>query len=401
MTQDQPITIGYRQGSKFGTERAEELLHRLGDPDNKLKIIHVAGSNGKGSFCAYMTSILVCAGKRVGAFTSPAVYSYEQCFCMDGAPPPKALLLKYLAAASQAAEGMDDHPSQFELEVCAALAMFAGEGCEYCVLECGLGGLYDATNAIMHKEVAVITSISLEHTDVLGDNLTDIYRHKAGIIKNCPVVVPSTICDEAVYYLAARGAVFSGQDMVVTGRYVDGQTFTYGGKNYSIRMHGDEQAFNACLAIDCAHILGIPDGAILRGLQSAYIGGRVEIIECPGALYILDGAHNPAAFSPLVQTLSYIDGTKTLVFTCLADKDVEANAAILGHLFDEILIVPAPDGRAMDINAIASAFALYNANVRICADIPAAMGMAGCHVVAVCGSFTLLKEAKKWIGQRQ
>ncbi len=401
MIQDIPITIGDRPGSKFGTERAEELLHRLGNPDEKLKIIHVAGSNGKGSVCAYLTSILVSGGKRVGTFTSPAVYSYDRCFCIDGAPPPKAILLNYLAAASRASQKMADEPSQFEIEVCAALSMFAEEGCEYCVLECGLGGLFDATNAVAQKEIAVITSLSLEHTDVLGDSIIDIYRHKSGIIKNCPVVVPADICDEVVYYLAARGAIFSGQGMAVTDRGFDGQTFTYGGRSYTIHAHGDGQVFNACIAIDCARLLGLSEGSIIRGLQSAVISGRVEFIESNGRLYILDGAHNPAAFAPLVQTLRYIDGVKSLVYTNLSDKNVHANAAILGRHFDEILVIPAPDDRAMDVRTIDSAFVPYNVNVGICTNVVEALSYAAGSIVVVCGSFTHLKEAKNWIEQRQ
>ena len=393
--------MGERPGSKFGTERAEQLLYRLGNPDEKLKIIHVAGSNGKGSVCAYLTSILVSGGKHVGTFTSPAIYSYEQCFCIDGAPPPRPILLKYLAAASRASQEMEDEPSQFEIEVCAALAMFAGEGCEYCVLECGLGGLFDATNAVAQKEIAVITSLSLEHTDVLGDSIIDIYRHKSGIIKNCPVVVPADICEEVVYYLAARGAIFSGQDMSVTDRYFDGQTFNYGGRSYTIHAHGDGQVFNACIAIDCARLLGLSEGAIIRGLQSAVIYGRVEFVESGNRLYILDGAHNPAAFAPLVQTLGYIDGSKSLIYTNLSDKNVHANAAVLGCHFDEVLIIPAPNERGMDVHTIDSAFVPYNGNVRICTDITEALSSAVSNVVVVCGSFTHLKEAKNWIEQRQ
>ena len=211
------VKAAQRAGSKFGTGRAAELLDRLGRPDEKLKIVHVAGSNGKGSVCAYVTAALVCAGRRTGTFTSPEVYSYEEQFCIDGRPAARAVIRRYLAAAEDAARGMSDAPSAFELETCAALAMFAGEGCEYCVLECGLGGLCDATNAVSRKEVALITSISREHTAVLGDDIADICRHKAGIIKNCPALVPANLCAEAARYFSSLGAATSKCSAVPAG----------------------------------------------------------------------------------------------------------------------------------------------------------------------------------------
>ena len=395
------LKIGKREGSKFGTARAEELLRRLGDPDKKLKIIHVAGSNGKGSVCAYLTNILLAAGFTVGCFTSPPVYSYSDQFYVNGRPAADGVLQSYLSYVRSAAEGMEDAPSQFETEVCAALAMFAGEGCLWCVLECGLGGLYDATNAVSRKELAVITSVALEHTDVLGSTIKDICRHKGGIIKNCPAVIPDNMCAEARDYFAAMGAKVAGAGLKVTRRTAYGQYFSCGGRQYYIHAFGDEQAYNAALAAECAAMLGIPAGAVSNGLKNTRLAGRVQIFRSGGRRYIVDGGHNPQALSPLAQTAGGMGGTKSLVYTCLADKDVNGCAAALGGLFGEVIIFPAPSGRAMDVGKISAAFQPYNKNVRICADVKSAIEGARGHTVAVCGSFTILKEAKNWIEQRR
>ena len=390
-----------REGSKFGLERISELLRRAGHPDERLKIVHVAGSNGKGSVCAYISQILCAAGKKTGTFTSPQVYCYEQKFCIDCNIPPRELVNKYLFAASNAAEGMADAPTAFELETCAALLMFSGEGCEYAVIECGLGGLYDSTNAVAKKQVAAITSISLEHTAVLGGTIGDICRHKGGIIKDCPAVVPANLCAEAAEYFAARGAAVAGRNMRILRSSPRGQSFECDEGAFCIGLTGVEQAYNAAVAARCAMLLGIAARAIARGLKNTSGPGRVQKIAAGGRMYILDGAHNPAAFSPLVQALGKMRGGKSLVFTCLSDKDVASAAALIGGYFKEVIIVPAPSVRAMDTGAIEREFKKYCNNVCLCGSIPQAMERASEKTVVACGSFTHLSEVKDWIEKKR
>ncbi len=397
----QSVKKEQEKGSKFGLERTKELLSRLGNPDKKLKIIHVAGTNGKGSVCAYLTGILRARGAAVGTFTSPEVYSFEEQFCINGRPASRDLTEDYFNIVSLASHGMADKPSSFEVQTCAALAMFAGEGLEYCVLECGLGGLEDATNAVSQKEIAVITSISLEHTAVLGSTIADICRHKGGIIRNCPAVVPANLCAEAAQYFAGLGVVVAGGDLKILRRSARGQTFWCGGKKYFIRMHGDEQAYNAAAAIKCAEILGIPRSAAKKGLRRTRFAGRVEVIKSRGVRYILDGSHNPQSFGPLVSAVKAVRGQKTLVFSCLSDKDVSAAAGILSPLFGRVLIAPAPGYRAMDADKICAAFCKCGKDVQKFEDIPSAMSAAGGGTVVVCGTFTILKEARNWIEQRR
>ena len=148
-------------GMRFGLERTRALLDKLGSPDKELKVIHVAGSNGKGSVCEYLTQILLSAGFKTGTFTSPEVFSFEEQYRVNG-KSSAGLTEKYLGEVNAAADKMEDKPTAFERQTAAAFLYFAREGCEYAVIECGLGGLTDATNAICGKAMAVITSVSLE-----------------------------------------------------------------------------------------------------------------------------------------------------------------------------------------------------------------------------------------------
>lgn len=386
-----------KSGSKFGTERTQALLEKLNRPEKKLKIIHVAGTNGKGSVCEYLTHILLCSGKSVGTFTSPEVFSYNEKFRLCGTPSSDEKISEYLQRVENLCADFSDKPSAFEIETAAALLMFAEEGCEYAVVECGLGGLNDATNAVCNKIIAVITSVSLEHTAVLGDTVEQICAQKAGIIKNCPVVVPCTLAQEAKNYLAKFNPVFAGLSVEILSSDAQGQTFFYGGEKYKIKMLGEAQVYNAAVAIECAYLLGLPKQAVKSGLEQARLAGRVQIINTDRATYILDGSHNPESFTPLLQTLNTFDGDKSLVFGCLSDKDVISAANRLGSAFEQAIVVSPESYRAMDIQKIFTAFAPKVKEISKAESVSAALSAAKHSVVAVCGTFTILKEAEKWI----
>ncbi len=389
------------KGSHYGTERCRRLLDALGSPDDGLKIVHVAASNGKGSICEYVTCILKANGNKTGTFTSPAVYEYGEQFKIDGANAPDDKLKKALNIAYSAALSLESMPSAFEIETAAALYLFYSEGCAYAVLECGLGGLNDATNAINKKEVAVIGSVSHEHADILGKTDEEICAQKAGIIKNCPAVI--TRCQNAagLNYFSKLTPAFSGEGLKVLNSSEDGQTFSYDGETYTIRMHGEEQCYNAALAVDCCRILGCLPYAIREGLSVAKLRGRVEVISNGENVYVLDGAHNAAAFHPLVQYLEAQSADKTLIFGCLSDKDVDAAASILHSYFKKIIIVVPESYRAMDGDKIYNAFASRCQSAERAASVSEALEQSKTKITAVCGSFTLLAEAKKWIEKGQ
>lgn len=389
------------KGSKYGLEREKYLLKALGSPQDRLKILHVAGSNGKGSVCAYLTQILLAAGKTVGTFTSPAVYGYNETYLFNGLPADDATINAYLGKVLSLAQAAEDPPTAFEIETAAAYAMFAGEGCEYAVIECGMGGLNDSTNAVEKKELAVITSVSLEHTAFLGNTILEICRQKGGIVRDCPLVCSARLPDEARDYFARRGAIFAGQSLEITQKSLDGQTFVYGGHTYRIAMHGSAQAYNAAVAAECARVLHLPQDAIERGLERTRLDGRVEIIARGGRTFVLDGGHNPEGILPLAETLGAMRGGKSLVFGCLSDKDVAGVARGLQGLFDEVFIVPPPSVRAMDVGRMAAAFGAVYDNVRVAESIEGAMRAASMPTVCACGTFTILKECRQWIEKEQ
>ena len=369
--------------NNFSTEPTRKILDRLGSPDKKLKIIHIAGTNGKGSTAEFFTNVLVFAGKKTGTFTSPAVYSYNDQFRIDGTPLSDKHIENYFGQARAVSEGIN--ASEFEIETAGALYAFYKEGCEWAVIECGMGGLTDATNAVFRKELAVITSVSLEHTGYLGNTVTEICRHKAGIIKNCPLVVNSYQTDEAKRYFAKLGAVFA--DVKLCG-------------GFEISVNGNLQAYNAATAIAGAKILGFDDSAVYGGIKNTHPRGRLENFEVCGRSIILDGAHNPAAFEPLADFIRRRAGKKIIIFGCLSDKDIDGNLGYLKGLADGITAVECPGPRARSLSETSSVCRKYFKDVKTALSITEALDTADAPTVAVCGSFTLLKEAKEWIEKR-
>lgn len=373
--------------TEFSTAPTRKILDGLGSPDKGLKIIHIAGTNGKGSTAEFFTRILIAAGKKVGTFCSPQVYSFYDQFKIDGVPLSKETYEKYAAQAGKFADGA----SEFEIQTATAILAFEREGCEYAVIECGMGGLNDATNAVKRKELAVICSISLEHTAYLGNTLKEICAQKAGIIKNCPAIINSHQPKEVKEFF--KGYKFADK---VEGLFDGG--FMYDGKKFELSAVGCLQPYNAACAIEGARLLGIDESAIFKGIKDAKPQGRLERVERGGKIFLLDGAHNPGAFEPLSK---YLEGGKkrTVIFGCLNDKDIDGNLSCLSA--DELIAVKCPSPRARSAEEVAEHARKYFKNVKIAQSVANALDMAKNREVVVCGSFTLLKEAKKWIEKRQ
>ncbi|MGN1103459.1 MAG: bifunctional folylpolyglutamate synthase/dihydrofolate synthase [Candidatus Coproplasma sp.] len=384
---------------KYGTQRCEELLKLCGNPDKKLKIIHIAGTNGKGSTAEYITSILISAGKKVGTFTSPYVFSFEEQFRIDGQPITKERLDSCLAEVERISKPIEDTPSPFELQTACALYSFYKEGCEYAVIECGLGGRDDATNAIAQKSVAVIISISLEHTAELGPTLNDICTAKSGIIKDCPAVVSAYQPQEVKRFFEKFKPVFAGENLTKEN-CAEGQAFSYRGSRYEINLLGEAQLYNASTAIEVCTLLGIDENAIVQGLKTARLKGRLEQIERNGVRFILDGGHNPGAVAQLVGVIKGIKGEKELVFGCLSDKDVESIAKELSPHFKRAILFSPASYRAMVLDRITKAFT-GKIDYVTAQNIDDALEKTQCRNVAVCGSFTFIKEASEWIRKLQ
>lgn len=421
-----------RAGSDYGIERMRELLDLLGEPDEKLKFVHVAGTNGKGSVCAYLTSILKEAGYRVGTYNSPSVFCYNERWLIDGKMLSDEDVAKYLTAVRECVEqenimrsafGIDlIKPTAFEIETAVAMLAFFEKECDICVLETGLGGRWDATNAIRHKELAVITPIGLDHCGVLGNTLGEIASEKSAIIKDCAVTLKQLdeIMNEIYHpYVFEEGKrkdikadVHLCKDYTVVSSDVSGQSFEYDGESYRIKMLGKHQLGNAVLAIEAVKMLcqkhfDISEQDIKNGLEKTLWKARFQIVENAqsalnmsipsGKTLVFDGSHNPQGAQTLADGIGeyFKDRRVHLVLGMLKDKDVDGVCKIIAPLARKITAVTPPSPRAMDACALKEIAQKYCHDVTLADDIKGGVKSAlcgDCDVVILCGSLTLFKD---------
>lgn len=336
-------------GSILGLERMTQLLEILGNPQDELKVFHVAGTNGKGSTCKYIYSVLQECGYKVGLYTSPFLEVFNERIEFDGEYISDEDLAEYtervLAAVTRMTEAGKQSPTEFEVITAIAFLYFAEKKADFVVLEVGLGGRGDSTNVCKKPLISVITSISYDHTDRLGGTLAEIASEKAGIIKDgCPVVT-SAEAEEALAVLR-RTAAERGSDYQQTcdlpcrikKETLAGSCFDLeiGGKtfeNLEIRMIGEHQIRNAAAAVSALVKVAetgeaqLPAQALRRGLAAAKQIGRFELMSGPDKkpIYIIDGAHNPDGARALREAMNrFCTGSKILMVTgMLADKDTD------------------------------------------------------------------------------
>lgn len=369
--------------SCYGLERIESLLDRMGCPQDKLKFVHVAGTNGKGSTSAYISSILTQAGYKTGLFTSPFIITFEERIRVNGEMiSPKDLREVTLFVREHAeaiARETGEHPTEFELMTAVALEHFARSGCDIAVLEVGLGGTLDSTNVIAAPEVCVITRIGLDHTALLGDTYEQIASQKAGIIKSGASVVSYPQDDEGATRAIAAAA--QAADCTVTmpdfAQLKVGEvnvqamrSFDYCGKAYQTSLLGSYQPCNAAMAIECALRLRergwkISDDDIERGIVRARWQGRFEIVEAGadaasgehGPTILVDGGHNPQGAQVLADSLRDLFPNKKILFvmSVLADKDYESMIGSIIDVADGFICVTPPNPRALQAAELADA----------------------------------------------
>jgi dihydrofolate synthase/folylpolyglutamate synthase len=363
--------------TRLGLDRTRELLRRLGDPQKRLKFIHVAGSNGKGSTCAMLDAILRAAGYRTGLYTSPHIQDFCERIRVDGENISGEALARATERVRAAAEAMADHPSQFELSTAAAMLCFAGARCDLVVLEVGMGGALDSTNAIDCPEAAVITNVGLEHTEYLGATLEEIAATKAGIIKpGCRAVcydgapeVTATVrrvCAERNVPL--RVASF---DRLAPGpETLDGQRFAWEGRTYRLALLGRHQLRNAATVLETVAVLRergwrVPESAVERGLAEVRWPARLEVLR-RAPLFLLDGGHNPQCAEALAESLErLLDGRKAaFLLGVLADKDYPRMTELLTPLASEFFCLTPLSGRALAADELARYLTARGAKAR-------------------------------------
>ena len=318
-----------------GLDRIRKLLALLGDPQKELKFVHIAGTNGKGSTAAMTASILCKAGYKAGLFTSPYIYRFHERIQMDGRQIADEKLLPLILKVKALAETMEEMPTEFEFVTALAMEYYRQEACPIVVLEVGMGGLIDATNAIDAPEVAVITNIGLDHTDALGDTEAKIAANKAGIIKTGCHAVVYRGCDEVEQVYAQvcaekqvplRKADFDSIRLHHCDLF--GQTFDCGNrKELFIPLLGNHQLYNSAVVLSVIDALRergwkLEESHIREGLRDVSWPGRFDIV-CRDPLFIIDGGHNPQCIQALVKNIDdYLADRKVIALTgVLADKD--------------------------------------------------------------------------------
>lgn len=372
-------------GIKLGLDNTFRLLKALGDPQDRLDIIHVAGTNGKGSVCAMLDAIARESGRRTGLYTSPHLVDFRERIRVNGEKIPQDELTALLTRIREISESWEHLPTFFEITTALALAYFAREKCELVILETGMGGRLDATNAVTPR-VSVITPIALDHTQWLGDTIRAVAGEKAGIIKRGVPVVSSEQEEAAEEVLRKTAAAAHASIEFITEPLED----------YEIPLTGRFQRLNASLARAALEKSGFAarNDALRSGLRNVRWPGRFH----EHGRFILDGGHNPHAAISLVQNWrERFGGEKAFViFGALADKDYESMLGILSPIAEEFLMVPVKSPRA----ASAATLKSTSPGARKADTLAEAMavGVRQSRPVLITGSLFLVGEAMALLG---
>lgn len=413
-----------RFGIQPGLERIGLLCEKLGDPQKRLRFVHVAGTNGKGTTCTEIASVLTAAGYKTGLFTSPYVLRFHERIQIDGteiAGEALAAVTQKVKAAVDALNAEGVYPTEFEAITAAAFLFFLHARCDTVVLEVGLGGRFDATNVISAPPVCVITSVSLDHTAVLGDTVEAIAGEKSGIIKPGSTVVtpasqPSGALDVIRKTASERGAALRIVSPETVFSEAEGSVFgwdvQWNGNVLHIPFGGAHQLENAALAIEACILLrekgySVSDGAIRQGIASAFLPARTEVLS-KDPLVILDGSHNEGSTRALADFIrTRLAGKRILaVMGVMADKDV---SAILGHvlpLVDGVIAVKPSNPRAMDAETLCNSIKKHNISSIFFEDVFLGIDKAlselydNYEVLLVCGSLYLAADCRDYLKQR-
>lgn len=387
-----------------GLESITELCGLLGNPQDRLKFVHIAGTNGKGSTLAYISTVLTCAGYRVGRYVSPAIFEYRERIQVNGRNITQKAFCEGVeiirnACYEMVAKGLP-HPTPFEVETALGFWYFDKTGCDVVVLETGMGGLYDATNLIRTTEVAVLASVSMDHMAFLGKTLAEIAEHKAGIMKaGCDAV--SMEQEPEVMEVVRRVAGEKGCRLRVadarailrlkrgSGRMLERQQFDYRGddglslKGLEIRLAGSFQPGNALLAIETLRVLRdkgyrITEEALRKGLRETVWRGRFSVISRK-PLFVADGAHNEDAARQLARSVEFYFTNKRIIYIMgiLRDKEYDKVIALTHAYADQIITVTPPDNpRAMSAYELAQEIAKVHPKVTAAGSLEEAVEMA-------------------------
>ena len=372
-------------GSVLGLDNIRELLERLGNPQDQLRVVHIAGTNGKGSTLAFLAGIFRESGKRAGRYVSPASFSYEERFRINEENISKKDLCFYMEKIKNVAEEMVkdglSHPTMFEIETALSFLYFLDKKVDVVLLETGMGGRLDATNVVKKPIATVIASIGMDHMQFLGDTLEKIASEKAGIIKEgCPVIsydntkeVNEVIKNKAKQ-MHAKVTFVNSAGIRVLQESLNGESFSYrssDGRWYEkieIPLLGRHQINNAALALETLNVIKnyycISDFQTEDGMRKTIWRGRIEILERE-PMVICDGAHNPDGAKSLLSFLQNNFTNQRLIYIMgvLSDKDYEQMVQILAPSADKIYTVAPDNPRALSSRELCNCISKYHQNV--------------------------------------
>ncbi len=401
-------------GKKLGLHRMLWLLDRMGNPHRELKFVHVAGTNGKGSTCSMISSVLKEAGYKTGMFTSPYIHVFNERIQINGQMISNEDLVEIVEYVKKFIDEIEEKPTVFEIITLIGMEYFKRHQCDIVVLEVGIGGLLDSTNVIESKEAAVITSIGFDHTGMLGNTIEEIAKQKAGIIKEDTDVVfwnrdeaAAKVVKKVCQETSSRLHVPDYEALKSVSMDLTGQTFDY--KNYRnlrIPLVGSYQLENAAIALTAIEVLqrkgyGIEERHIYEGLSKAGWIGRFEVISKEPVI-IVDGSHNPLGMKATAESLkTHFPGQKiTFIIGVMADKELDEMMPYILPLAKEFLTVTPDNPRAMKAEKLAEYLGRHEAKAEgfetveeACKEAVSRAGKSG--VVCALGSLYLVDEVTR------
>lgn len=393
------IHESHKFGMRLGLDNIKKLLELLGDPQNNLKIIHVAGTNGKGSTCSFISSILKEGGYKVGLYTSPFLETFTERIRINGENIPEEEVGKIVSLIKEKIEIMFSegysYPTEFEIVTAMAFYYYNQEKVDFVALEVGLGGRYDATNVIDKPVVSVITSISLDHTGILGDTLGKIAFEKGGIIKeDCPTIVypqqeeASEVIKNICAEKKSKYIECDFKNIEIKSSNINLQIYNcnINGKelrDLEIKLIGDHQIKNSIVALNAIEYLNaikitnISEENIRKGLLETKWPGRIEKIS-ENPMFIIDGAHNEEGAKSLANSIDkyFENKNKILVIGMLEDKDIESVLDLLIPKFNNVITTTPDNPRAIDANKLKEKIERYNIEVTCKTNIKEAVDYA-------------------------
>lgn len=401
-------------GSRPGLDRTRQLLAAMGNPEEKLRFIHIVGTNGKGSTAAMLASVLTAAGYTTGLYTSPYIHRFEERMQVDGEEIRGEELADITQWVGGLADEMEEHPTEFELVTCVALEFFRRRNCDIVVLEAGMGGRLDSTNVIPAPEAVVITNIGLDHTAQLGNTVEAIAAEKAAVIKDgCPVILyeqkesVTQVVREACQAHHATLTIASAQDVILERESPEGQWWNWKGDSLFVPLLGDNQRHNGAVVLHTleaiSHKYPVSAQAIREGLARVRWPGRFEVLR-RRPWFVVDGGHNPQCAATVADNLNrYFPGkAPVLLMGVLEDKDRAGLCELVAPLAQAFVTITPPSPRALDAQTLANELAQYGKPTFAAPSIPQgverAMELAGEDgVVCALGSLYSVGEIRTYV----